>query len=70
MAPAGWLGVIVVRGAGVKDLVVVQELDVAGAKIHVQADGVAGSQRVDHIHGFDLDGRQTARPPVLPGRLG
>jgi hypothetical protein len=54
MAFAFGLGIILVSGAGVQDLVIVQELDVARLKVHVEAKRVARSQIVEQVHRFDL----------------
>ena len=33
---------------------IVQKLDVARLEIHIQAKLVAGSESVEHVHGFNL----------------
>ena len=44
--------------ARMQDHPVVQELDVARPEVHIQAVNVAGAQRVDQRHRFELGGRE------------
>ncbi len=62
MAFTGRFRVVLIRGAGMENLVVVQKLDISWLKIHIQAKGVTGSQLVEQIHGFKL-------PVGQPGNL-
>ena len=54
MAFAFGFGPVLIRGAGVQDLVVVQKLDIAGLEIHIEADVVVVCQMIHKVHGFDL----------------